>query len=127
MTRSPGHLRNPNHQVRENVLTERFQAKVDDKVVADSTNVIEVDEDGHPKRYYFPREHVDTTLLSSSDTKSTCPFKGEASYYHLNVGGKVLEDALWSYENPYDEHQALKDHVAFYDDKVPAIKVVKIQ
>jgi uncharacterized protein (DUF427 family) len=121
MSKSPGHQRNPEHKVQETRLSQKVTAALDGKVIADSGDVIRVDEDGAPPRYYFPRSAVHVDKLDRTKTMTTCPFKGAASYYTITQGGRKFEDAIWSYEDPYDEHAALKDRVAFYDEKHPAI------
>jgi uncharacterized protein (DUF427 family) len=127
MRKSPGHQKWPEHKVLETPLGTRVTVELDGQILADSRNVIRVDEDGSPARYYFPRGDVSMDKLQRTQTTSHCPFKGTANYYSLAAdsgksGGK-LDDAVWTYEDPFDEHQALKDRLAFYDDKYRSIHV----
>ena len=64
--------------------------------------------------HYFPPEAVHRQYLKPSDTHTTCPWKGQASYYHIEVDGDVNEDAAWYYPGPKDAAQNIKDHVAFW-------------
>lgn len=123
MSKSPGHQQLPDHKVIEQHLGERIQVCVDGETIADSADVIKVEEDGFPARYYFPRQDVNMRQLEPSSMTSECPFKGGAHYFDLNVGGQRIKDAVWSYEDPYEEHQALKERLAFFDDKVPKMEI----
>lgn len=123
MSKSPGHHKMPNHKVEESRIGQRVKVEVNGHEIADSGDVMRVDEDGQPGRYYFPRSDVKMDRLERSSTTTTCPFKGTASYFSLKLGDRKLEDAVWTYEDPYDEHRELKDRLAFYDDKIKDIHV----
>jgi uncharacterized protein (DUF427 family) len=79
------------------------------QVIAESTET-KVVEGNH----YFPGESVKREYLNGSDTHSTCPWKGEASYYSLEVDGQENSDAAWYYPEPKEAASHIKDHVAFW-------------
>lgn len=123
MTKSPGHRKFPDHKVREEPLRQRWRVEVDGEILAESTDVIKVDEDGSPVRLYFPRADVRMEKLKRTATTTECPFKGTARYFSLKVSGKTLKDAVWTYEEPFDEHRALEGRLAFYEEKFPQIVI----
>lgn len=123
MSKSPGHQKWPNHKVREEHVTQPMHVRVNGEVVARSDDVIKVDEDEQPARYYFPRADVPAARLSRSQTTTECPFKGTAHYFSLLAGGQTYPDAVWSYEQPFDEHVALRDRLAFYSEKSSGIVI----
>ncbi len=63
---------------------------------------------------YFPPDSVKREFFNDSKTHTICPWKGEASYYHIEVDGKVNVDAAWYYPKPKEKAQHLKDYVAFW-------------
>jgi uncharacterized protein (DUF427 family) len=121
--KSPGHQKWPDHKVRERHLTERVRAAVAGELMADSTDVILVEEDENPARYYFPRTDVRMDKLERSTSMTKCPFKGTARYYSVSTAGKKLADAVWTFEEPFEEHRELKDRIAFYADELPEIEI----
>jgi uncharacterized protein (DUF427 family) len=88
------------------------------EVIADTRNAIALSEGDYPVVYYVPRQDVNMDRLTRSSHRTHCPFKGDASYFSLKNG---VENAVWSYEKPYDEMLAIKDRLAFYPDKVDSI------
>jgi uncharacterized protein (DUF427 family) len=118
----PGYKRHPRHLVDLEHGPPRVQIIFDGEIIADSSDVITVKESGHAPVYYLSREHVRMDRLIRTDHRTYCPFKGEASYFTLS-SGRTAENAVWSYEQPYDEVAAIKQRLAFYPDKVDAINV----
>ncbi len=86
--------------------------------VAETDRPVLLDETGLPTRYYLPREDVRTDLLRATDLHTTCPFKGEASYWSAEVGGQVFTDLVWSYETPIPEAEQIAGLMCFYPDRV---------
>jgi len=64
--------------------------------------------------HYFPADSVRRDLLTPTATTSTCPWKGEAGYYSVEVDGETNVDAAWTYPQPKDEAAEIRDHVAFW-------------
>jgi uncharacterized protein (DUF427 family) len=123
MSRSPGHQEHPEHKVKELRASGRVKVEWNGAVVADSADALRVEETGNPPRYYFPRSDVVLDKLERTATTSHCPFKGDAHYFSLVADGARLDDAVWTYEDPYEEHPALKDRLAFWTEKSAALKV----
>jgi uncharacterized protein (DUF427 family) len=89
--------------------------------VADTMAALTVSETGLPDVFYFPRADVNMARLERSTHSSRCPFKGEASYYHLLTEEGVVENAVWTYETPIDAVQQIKGYLAFYASRVDRI------
>lgn len=80
-----------------------------DTIIADSDSTIVVE-----GNHYFPPESVNMEFLRSTNTHSTCSWKGIASYYDVIVGGNVNKDAAWYYPDPNPVAVEIKNHVAFW-------------
>lgn len=79
------------------------------ETIAESDNTVVI-EDNH----YFPAESIKEEYFKKSDTQTVCPWKGKASYYSLEVGGKENKDAAWYYPQPSELAKGIKDRVAFW-------------
>ena len=92
-------------------------------VIADTRRALRVDESRHDIVYYVPRKDVRMDLLTATDHTSYCPFKGTARYWSIGVGARRAENAVWAYDEPYDEALPLRGYVAFYTDRVDRIAI----
>ena len=84
------------------------KASMDGQVLAESDNYQMVE-----GNVYFPTDSVKWEYFKDSDTHTTCPWKGLASYHHIVLGDKVVKDAAWSYPEPKDAAKQITGHVAF--------------
>lgn len=84
-------------------------------VLAESAAPLFMRETGLDSYLYFPPEDVAKDLLRPSDLRTFCPFKGTASYWHLELPDGRHENAAFSYENPFSEVSEIAGHIAFFD------------
>ena len=92
------------------------------RIVAESAQALVLREADYPPVYYVPRGDVDMTLLARTGHETHCPFKGDASYFSLDTGGRASVNAAWSYERPFDSVSAIAGHLAFYPGRVDRIE-----
>lgn len=121
MNPAPGFKKYPQHHVEARPSPAHVRVTYAGEVIADTREAVEMHEsagDGKktvsPVVYYIPRKDVRMERLVRSDHNTHCPFKGDASYFSVVDGP---ENAVWSYEAPYDEMLAIKERLAFYPDK----------
>ncbi|WP_308291315.1 DUF427 domain-containing protein [Mumia sp. zg.B21] len=96
----------------------RVRVLVGDTVVADTTAALTLRESTYPPAVYVPRSDLDASVVSPTDTSTYCPFKGTASYVSITTPEGIVEDAGWTYPEPYDAVPSIRGHVAFYPDRV---------
>ena len=123
MSEKPRKIPGPDHPITVTPNPGRVVVTVAGKVVADSRNALTLREASYPPVQYIPRKDVDMAALQRTDHASYCPYKGDASYYSVPAGGGRTVNAVWTYETPYDAVAEIKDHVAFYPDRVDSITV----
>ena len=117
----PGDRKNPDHRVAARPAETRVQVRFRGEIIADTRDAIQLDETDHAVVYYIPRKDVKMDRLVRTSHRSYCPFKGQASYYSLADGP---ENAVWTYEQPYDEVAVIRDLLAFYRNKVDSISAM---
>jgi len=91
----------------------RIRALFNSEVVADSDRALVMHETGYAPTAYIPRADVRMGVLQRTDHHTHCPFKGDANYWTIEVGGRRAENAAWSYEDPFEEAEIVMDHIAF--------------
>jgi uncharacterized protein (DUF427 family) len=100
----------------------RVRVRFNGKVVAETRRALSLAEASYPPVQYIPRADVDMSAFVPSDHQTYCPFKGDASYFTLEVDGARAANAVWSYVEPYPAVASIKEHVAFYPSRVDAIE-----
>jgi uncharacterized protein (DUF427 family) len=113
-----GHLPDPFHRVDVRATSQHVRMLVGQTVVAESDSALLLSETGLPNRYYLPETDIRTGLLTATDTRTVCPYKGWASYWTLTVGGRELADVAWGYEEPLTESARIKGYRSFLHDEL---------
>jgi uncharacterized protein (DUF427 family) len=121
MTHRPIKQPGPDHPITIETNPARVVVTVAGRTIADTQNALTLREAGYAPVQYIPLADVDRSQLQPSDHESYCPFKGDASYYSVPAGGERSSDAIWTYREPFAAVAAIKDHVAFYPDRVDSI------
>ena len=114
-TTATGYLQRPDYRVDLLRRRNRVVVRQDDRVLADTSASIIVDEQDHGLVFYIPLEDVRRDLFIETDDQSRCPYKGDARYWRLSDGSEPI---AWDYPQPYDEVAQLRGHIAFYQDRV---------
>ena len=112
----------PDHPISIAPNPKRVVVTLAGRVVADSSKALTLHEGSYAPVQYIPRQDVDMTLLQRTDHASYCVYKGDCSYFSIPAGGARAVNAVWSYEAPFEAVAAIKDHLAFYPDRVDAIE-----
>ena len=120
-TAKPIKVPGPDHPITIEHNPDRVVVSVAGRVIADTRDALTLREATYPAVQYIPRKDVDMALLQRTDHATYCPFKGECSYFSIPLGGERSTNAVWTYEAPYAAVASIKDHLAFYPDRVDAI------
>jgi uncharacterized protein (DUF427 family) len=121
-TTRPIKVPGPDHPIAIERNTNRVVVWVAGRVVADTRAALTLSEANYAAVQYIPRKDVDMTLLERTDRATYCPYKGDCAYYSVPLGGERSVNAVWTYEDPYSAVMLIKDHLAFYPDRVDGIE-----
>lgn len=119
--KAPGFARKPDYSLSTEAAKGTVRVTFAGEVIAESSGALVMREGRYDPVYYIPRADVRLDLLQSTDHSTHCPFKGDASYWSIATGGKREENAVWSYETPFNEVSEIAGAMAFYPDKVDEI------
>jgi uncharacterized protein (DUF427 family) len=115
-------LPGPDHPITITPSTKRVRVTFGGQVIADTTKALSLKEASYPAVLYIPRADAKMDLLKKTDHATHCPYTGDASYFSIQADGKAAENAVWSYEQPFPAMAEIKDHLAFYPNRVDKIE-----
>jgi uncharacterized protein (DUF427 family) len=118
----PVKIPGPDHPITVTPARGRVTVIAAGRTIADTRDALILKEAAYPPVYYIPRKDVDMARLQRTTHQTYCPYKGECNYYSIPLGGERSVNAVWTYEAPYAAVAEIKDHLAFYPDRVDAIE-----
>jgi len=118
MTERQIKIPSPDHPITIEKNPNRVVISYGGQVLADTSNALTMREAKYPAIQYIPRADVDIAKLTRTAHTTYCPFKGDCSYYSLPGGKERGINAVWTYESPFSAVEAIRDHLAFYPDRV---------
>ncbi|CAN7457051.1 DUF427 domain-containing protein [Variovorax sp. LjRoot84] len=122
MQEKPVKIPGPDHPITIAANPARVVVKAAGRVIADTRAALTLREASYPAVQYIPRKDVDMSLLERTEHATYCPFKGDCAYYSIPSAGEKGANAVWTYEQPYASVEQIKNHLAFYPDRVEAIE-----
>ncbi|MCR9256633.1 MAG: DUF427 domain-containing protein [Alphaproteobacteria bacterium] len=111
------HNNNPDHPISIRPADIRLKIELGGEVIADTTDALALEETTYPVAYYIPRRDVRMDLLTATDKKTHCPFKGDAGYWSVAANGSTVENGVWCYAAPMAEVSSIEGYLAFYTDR----------
>ncbi|EUC11950.1 UNVERIFIED_ORG: uncharacterized protein (DUF427 family) [Burkholderia sp. CF145] len=112
----------PDHPITIERNPSRVVVTVAGRIIADTRNALTLREANYPPVFYIPRKDVDIALLERTEHSTYCPYKGDAAYFSIPSGGERAINAIWTYESPYPAVEPIREHLAFYSDRVDSIE-----
>ena len=123
MSSKPVRIPGPDHPISITPARERVIVTVAGRRIADTRDALILKEASYAPVHYIPRKDVDMSRLQRSAQQTYCPYKGECAYYSIPVGVERSINAIWTYETPYPAVAQIREHLAFYADRVDAIQI----
>jgi uncharacterized protein (DUF427 family) len=112
----------PDHPITIERNPSRVVVTLAGNVIADTRDALTLREASYPAVLYIPRKDVQMALLARTTHATYCPYKGDCAYFSIPAGGPRAVDAVWSYEQPYQAVEPIRNHLAFYPDRVDALE-----
>jgi uncharacterized protein (DUF427 family) len=113
----------PDHPIAIEPNPRRVRVEVGGHVIADTLGALTLTEASYPPVQYIPRADIEMGFFGKTDRHTSCPYKGEASYFTTKIDGELLENVAWSYETPYPAMEAIAGMLAFYPNRVRVYEV----
>jgi uncharacterized protein (DUF427 family) len=113
-----GHPRDPYSRIDVLKSTRHVRVLLDGRLLAESRRPKVLYETALPPRFYLPADDISTELLVPSPKRTRCAYKGSASYWHVRVGDRLVEDLVWTYPDPEHDAAPVADHLCFFNERV---------
>ncbi len=117
MLKQPG----PDHPISVKLSGTQVVVTVAGRAIVDTRKALVLREASYPPILYVPRSDADMSALERSELTTYCPYKGECFYFSIPMGGDKSKNAVWTYEAPFPAVEEIKDHLAFYPNRVDLI------
>lgn len=111
----------PGHRIDIEPTPAHVEVRVGGELLASTDRAVVLHETGLPDRYYLPKADARMDLLRPTSFHTTCPWKGEASYWSLEMDGRTLDGVVWAYETPLEAARDIAGMLSFYPDRTEIV------